>query len=128
MTVDSSAHDWTNNFKNYVLIWVLPKIAILGAIFAPLAFGTTIWVTALVFMGAACLMNSRRCGRVHCRYTGPYYLALTVPVLLLGTGILEPSLYALLMLGGLSIFGGYAITWLTEKSRGKYEAPSEIRS
>jgi len=27
-------------------------------------------------MGTACILNARRCGRTHCRYTGPYYLAM----------------------------------------------------
>jgi len=26
---------------------------------------------AIAWMGSVCIMNSRRCGRVHCRFTGP---------------------------------------------------------
>jgi hypothetical protein len=45
-----------------------------------------IWTIALIWMGAACVLNARQCGRTHCRYTGPYYLAMIAPVLVLGSG------------------------------------------
>ena len=122
MKDERSAFDWVANRKSYVVLWVLPKIAIVGAMFALTTFGPAIWIAALVAMGAACLANSRRCGRVHCRYTGPYYLALTVPVLLFGAGILKPDAYVWLVLFVLSILGGHAITWVTETSQGPYES------
>src|SRR5215472_17682464 len=30
-----------------------------------------------------------RCGRTHCRYTGPYYLAMIAPVLVLASGVVS---------------------------------------
>jgi hypothetical protein len=34
------------------------------------------------------MLNARRCNRTHCRYTGPYYLAMIVPVVALGVGLI----------------------------------------
>ena len=87
----------------------------------------SVWVLALAWMGFACILNSRWCGRVHCRYTGPYYLALTIPVLLLGTGLYQPEAYAWIILGVLSVFGGYLITWVSEAVWGRYRITGDDR-
>jgi Ca2+/Na+ antiporter len=50
------------------------------------AVASAVWIIALIWMGSACILNARRCGRTHCRYTGPYYLVMIVPVLLLAAG------------------------------------------
>jgi hypothetical protein len=43
-------------------------------------------------MGTACILNARRSGRTHCRFTGPYYLAMTAPVLVLASGVATAGL------------------------------------
>ncbi len=73
-------------------------------------------------MGIACLLNARQCGRTHCRYTGPYYLAMVVPVLVVGTGIVPLSTYGWLALGVLILAGSYAIWFGTELAWGKFYA------
>ena len=118
-------NDWAASLRSYLSIWGLPKVAIIVSAIAPLPFRTVVWITALAWMGFACMMNSRRCGRVHCRYTGPFYLSLIVPVLLLGLGVIEEGPYAWIVLGGLGVFGGYVITWATEGIWGRYERPHQ---
>ena len=118
-------NDWAASLRSYLSIWALPKVAIIVSAIAPLPLRTVVWIAALAWMGAACIMNSRRCGRVHCRYTGPFYLSLIVPVLLLGTGVIEAGPYAWIVLGGLGVFGAYVITWATEGMWGRYERPHQ---
>ncbi|MGI9328771.1 MAG: hypothetical protein ACR2PZ_26385 [Pseudomonadales bacterium] len=113
--------DWAANLLSYLPIWGLPKVAIIISAFAATPLRTVVWIAALACMGVACIMNSRRCGRVHCRYTGPFYLILIVPVGLLGAGGFELGHYAWIALGALGVFGGYAITWVTESAWGRYE-------
>jgi hypothetical protein len=48
-------------------------------------------------MGTACILNAKRCGRTHCRYTGPYYLAMIAPVGLLGSDPVSAGIYAWLL-------------------------------
>ncbi len=76
---DHSSHDWLSARRGSLLAWWLPIGAMLLAI--PFSDGpkTAIWVVALAWMGIACLRNVRRCGRVHCLYTGPFLLAMTLP-------------------------------------------------
>jgi asparagine N-glycosylation enzyme membrane subunit Stt3 len=71
-------------------------------------------------MGMACILNARRCGRTHCRYTGPYYLAMIAPVLLLAAGIGSAGFYSSLILGILILAGSRAIWWATEHAWGKF--------
>lgn len=72
-----------------LLIWGIPIAVLalsanLGSFYAAIA-----WPLALAFMGAACLVNARNCGRRHCYFTGPYFLLLAILALLYGLGILD---------------------------------------
>jgi len=78
------------------MAWWIPTALIVGGLLVTAPFRTGIWVAALAWMGIACLLNARQCGRTHCRYTGPYYRAMVVPVLMVGAGIIPLSLYGLL--------------------------------
>jgi hypothetical protein len=82
--------------------------------------GTAIWIVALAWMDVACILNARRCGRTHCRFTGPYYLVMIVPVLALGSGIVPVGLLGWLVLGAVIIHGSKTIWWATERARGKF--------
>ena len=119
--VAQSERDWASGKLSLPLIWVTPKLTILVTAFASVQVRTVIWSAALIWMGVACLLNSRRCGRVHCRYTGPYYLALILPVLLLGSGLAEIGTGGWIVLGILAVLGGPFITWVTENAWGRYE-------
>jgi hypothetical protein len=65
-------------------------------------------------------LNARRCGRTHCRFTGPYYLAMILPVIMLGSGALIGSLSAWVALGVLILAGSKIIWWATERAWGTY--------
>jgi hypothetical protein len=58
--------------------WGLPLLAGFSTNFLPLAQSgrTAVWAVALVWMGVGCVLNARRCHRLHCY--------LSAPVLLLG--------------------------------------------
>jgi hypothetical protein len=75
---------------------------------------------ALVWMGTACILNARRSGRTHCRFTGPYYLAMTVPVLVLGSGVATAGPYAWIALAVLILLGDKIIWWATERAWGTF--------
>jgi hypothetical protein len=90
-----------------------------ASLFIALPARTVIWVVALVWMGLACILNARHCGRVHCRYTGPYYLAMIIPVL--AFGLLSIGLYGWLALGAVIIVGSKGIWWATERAWGKFQ-------
>ena len=71
-------------------------------------------------MGTACILNARRCGRTHCRYTGPYYLTMIVPVMALGTGFVAADMFGWVCLGATILGGSGLIWWVTERAWGKF--------
>jgi hypothetical protein len=71
-------------------------------------------------MGVACILNARRCGRTHCRYTGPYYLVMIAPVLALGVGLVSAGIYGWIVLGIFIVAGSKLIWWTTERAWGKF--------
>jgi hypothetical protein len=66
-----TARDWLGGVHTSLLAWWMPKAAILAGLLVPVSVRTLIWIVALIWMGAACILNARRCNRTHCRYTGP---------------------------------------------------------
>lgn len=122
-TAARSAKDWVGDRRTFALAWGLPVIALIAGSYADAPTRTVIWVAALIWMGAACLANARRCGRTHCRYTGPFYLLLTVPVALHGFGVVPLGPYGWWILGAAILFGGKIIWWATESAWGKFSAP-----
>ena len=114
------AHDWVSDARTNVFAWWLPKGAVVVALFAPEPVRAGVWIAALVWMGTACVLNARRCGRTHCRYTGPFYLAMIVPVILFATDIINASFYGWLALAVFILAGGWIIWWATERAWGKF--------
>jgi len=115
-----SSRDWLRSPHTRLLAWWIPQAAILAGLFAPVAVRTAIWIIALSWMGTACVLNAKRCGRTHCRFTGPYYLAMIIPVLALGLGVISLGLSAWVVLGVVIILGGKIIWWTTERAWGKF--------
>src|SRR5262249_60616843 len=75
--------DWLSSPLTSSLAWWVPEAAIIAGLLIRVPARTTIWVIARAWMGAACILNAGRCGRTHCRFTGPFYLAMIFPVLML---------------------------------------------
>ena len=110
MTEVQASRDWLASTSSNVLAWWIPHAALLVGLFMPSPFRVVLWTIALLWMGTACILNARRCGHTHCRYTRPFYLAMVVPVLALGfisSDIYEWSTLAVFIVGGskMSLYG-----------------------
>jgi len=105
----------------FVLYW-LPAIAIVVAGAPAISNGwrTVVWVVALAIMGAACMVNALRCGRVHCYITGPFFLLMALAALLYGLGILHFGGNGWNLLGLMGLIGTIAFWYLPEMFLGKY--------
>ena len=83
---ETGPQDWVANKGRFILIWVLPAtiMMITNAIdLVPLITGI-IWSIALSWMGLSCLRNARQCGRMHCFFSGPFFLGAAVFALVTG--------------------------------------------
>jgi hypothetical protein len=79
-----------------------------------------IWTLMLIWMGGACVANSRRCGRTHCRYTGPFFLAMAVIVVAHATGLLPLGVHGWEILGTVTMLGNVLIWWGSERVHGTF--------
>ena len=105
----------------FVLYW-LPAIAIVVAGAPAISNGwrTVVWVVALAIMGAACIVNALRCGRVHCYITGPFFLLMALAALFYGFGILHFGGNGWNLLGLIGLIGTIACWYVPEMFLGKY--------
>jgi hypothetical protein len=114
------SRDWLRSPRTNLVAWWVPQATIVLGLLVPVPVRAVIWTVALLWMGTACVLNARRCGRTHCRYTGPYYLAMIVPVLILASDIVSADFYGWLVLGVLILGGSKVIWWTTERAWGKF--------
>jgi hypothetical protein len=98
-----------------VPIAVLVISANLGGLYAAVA-----WPAALAFMAGVCLVNARRCGRLHCYFTGPFFLILAAVSLLYGLGILDLGKRGWSRLSLAALIGGVVFTCVPEWLFGRY--------
>lgn len=105
-----------------VLLFCLPAVAI--AITANSAFSnserTIVWTVALTTMGAACIANALRCGRIHCYMTGPFFLLMAAATVSYGVGALPLGHNGWGYLGLTILAGAIVLCCLPEMLLGKY--------
>lgn len=113
---DLSAHA-----GSFLAVWGGPVLAGLIASFAApsIAWAAGAWALALAWMGAACLVNARRCGRLHCFFSGPILLVGALLAALVALGLLDANAIGLgaIVTGALVLFG---LTYALELAWGRY--------
>jgi hypothetical protein len=82
--------DWVRQPAGLMFWWGLPIACGLSASFfsLPPAEAAFIWAAAFAWMGTGCLLNARRCGRLHCFISGPVFWFGAVTSTLVGTGVI----------------------------------------
>jgi hypothetical protein len=85
------------------------------------------WTVGLVWLGAFCVLNYSRCRRVHCMFTGPFFLGMAVVTLLVGTGAISLGQNSWGVLGNTVLIGGIVLCFGPELIWGRYwpRVPSE---
>lgn len=110
--------------------WGLPIATMLLVIPAGATIKTWVWTTALVWMGAACLLNARRCGRRHCFLTGSFFLLMAGAVVLHGLEVVALGRNGWTWLAITLVAGNWMLWYVPERIWGPYAraAPTETRS
>lgn len=118
---ETSNDDLTQNKRLSFLLWKLPVFAFAIGFFTEPVLRTILWIIALSVMGFACLSNARKCGRIHCYFTGPFFLLGAFASLIYGLNIFDFHIgYGIL---GISIaIGAYFFRYVPELLWGKYRA------
>lgn len=101
-------------------LWIVPGGVAAAAFVGTVRLPTLLLIgaAACAVMGAACLVNAARCGRLHCYFTGPYFLMLAggaVVAYSFDAGNGHHSREALLLMLGLAPL----LVWLPERLAGR---------
>lgn len=81
--------DWVNRPGMGIVWWCLPLVAGVAASYlasSPLAT-VLVWIVSFVWMGTGCILNARRCHRLHCYISGPAFFLGAAALCLFATGI-----------------------------------------
>jgi hypothetical protein len=119
-TQNCTKRDWAGSGLTLAGMWGIPAAVMLLALLLEPELRAVVWTVMLAWMGWACLQNARRCGRTHCRYTGPFFLAMAVLVVLFAIGIVPLGHQPWLLLGILTVAGNALIWWGSERLLGTY--------
>lgn len=115
--------DWAASRLALVALWGVPVAVMLLALLVEPGPRAAVWTAMLGWMGWACLANARRCGRTHCRYTGPFFLGMAGLVVAHAAGMLPLGRQPWAILGILTLGGNALIRWVSERLLGIYSRP-----
>lgn len=80
----------TSSGLRMLLVYGLPIVAInLTGHLGGRTAAAIVWPLAFLVMGAGCVTNAIRCGRVHCYFTGPLFLLAGLLSALLGLRVID---------------------------------------
>jgi hypothetical protein len=106
---------------SFLAVWGAPVLAgAVASLFSPsVAWAAGAWALALAWMGAACLVNARRCGRLHCFFSGPILLVGALLAGLIALGLFDADALSLgaIVTGALVLF---SLTYAIELAWGRY--------
>lgn len=92
--IEPHAADWTRTPIGVIVGWVLPIVLGVSSNLLPASLNAEgapafVWAGALAWMGVSCLLNARRCGRLHCYLAAPILLTGALLSMLLGLGAIS---------------------------------------
>jgi hypothetical protein len=102
------------------LLWCTPWLVFVLSFSVSHGLRTALWTTSFALMGAACLLNAARCGRVHCRYTGPFFILAAITSLAYGLGLLPLGPSGWNWIGVGIVIGALVLYCIPELFLGRY--------
>jgi hypothetical protein len=118
----TATRDFVNDRLMSFLLWYGPAIAMVATALVSLAAPVRglIWAACLGTLGAGCVANALRCGRVHCYITGPFFLTMAVSSLLYGLDLVPFGKSGWAWIGGVTVVGAGTLTFVPEWIWGRY--------
>jgi hypothetical protein len=114
--------DWAGDWVTLALVWGLPAATMLAAFGIGPMPRAAVWAAMLTWMGAACIANARRCGRTHCRYTGPFFLLMAGFVGPYASGTVPHGPYGWIIIVVITVIGNGLIWWGSERLLGTFRS------
>jgi hypothetical protein len=114
------ARDLTTSRIASFWLWSLPIVVFVAGAPAPPVWRTLLWTASLTVAGLGCVTNAVRSGRVHCYFTGPFYLLGALATLGYGAGLLPLGRSGWSLIGTAMGIGSLLLPWLPERIWGRY--------
>jgi hypothetical protein len=88
--VNATRNDWANRPGMGFVWWGLPLgVAIASNLLGISARATAlVWMSSFIWMGTGCVLNARRCHRLHCYISGPAFFLGAAALALFAGGVL----------------------------------------
>lgn len=126
MSESCQRNDWVHQRIAWV-VWGIPTgLFVIGAFLGPLG-RTLVWTPALLVAGGACVVNARRCHRLHCYFTGPLFLIAALITVLRGFDVVA---LPWTLIGAAVVVGtvlAHIPEWVGAKYRATQWIPNERR-
>lgn len=127
-TEDCARKDLSGRAGGFLAIWGAPVVIAAALSLSPVpdhlsAMG---WSAAFAWMGGACLLNARRCGRLHCYFSGPILLLGAVLAAATGFGIVAFGAQGMIVVVAATLVLA-ALTYLLEHVWGRYRPANNSR-
>lgn len=121
MSEDCARKDLSGRAGDFLAIWGVPVViaTALSLPSVPNWLSAIAWTTAFTWMGGACLLNARRCGRLHCYFSGPILLFGAVLAAATGFGAVEFGAQGMTAVIAATLVLA-ALTYLLEHVWGRY--------
>ena len=92
--VIQTRNDWVNRPGMGLVWWCLPLSLGFASNFLAISARPTalVWMASFIWMGSGCILNARRCRRLHCYISGPAFFlgAAALALFAAGSGLLGP--------------------------------------
>lgn len=126
-TNKSCSADLAGSFKSLTLVWGAPILAIGIGLFMEGAVRSILWTIGTFVAGTACLINARGCGRLHCYFTGPFFIACAIATVAFQLGWFPLSATAWRVFGAGILIGGIVLYFVPEYIWGRFrKSDSEV--
>jgi hypothetical protein len=120
-SVSETHHDWVDRPGMGFVWWCLPVgIGVASNFFAiSLHAAALVWMIAFLWMGTGCILNARRCHRLHCYISGPAFFLGAAALVLFAAGMAPWGPHTLNNIVGITL-GVALLSFLPEMIWRKY--------
>jgi hypothetical protein len=102
--VDEPGKDWVRRPGMGFVWWCVPLgIGVAASWLSSTRATALVWMTSFIWMGTGCILNARRCHRLHCYISAPAFFLGAAALVLFAAGIALPGSHSLNNIVGMTL-------------------------
>ena len=113
-------NDWVDRPGMGFIWWCLPlALGVAASFFASPRATVLVWIVLFIWMGTGCILNARRCRRLHCYISGPAFFLGAAALTLFVAGVAFEGPHSLNNIVGITL-AVVLLSFVPEKIWRKY--------